>query len=206
MTERIPVNPGAVEWSGDNPGIYLKTDPAGAYVTLALFFRVVLSPHGRGTAMLVLGAPETALGWPQAPNVMITDNQALARYLIDDFVVNMPTFRGKVGLQAATFLPLTDARVSGDVRTRHVETVRSGELVAEMDWGDLGLPFAVEVDAAQSATGTHQMYSVFHEARAASVSLDGVPLAGRLAERQLFGRTISTAFLAFSETWVRPAA
>jgi hypothetical protein len=24
MTERVPINPGRVEWSGDNPGIYLK--------------------------------------------------------------------------------------------------------------------------------------------------------------------------------------
>lgn len=205
MSQRVPVNPGVVEWSGDNPGIYLKDDPGGPYVTLALFFRVVLSPVGCGTAMLVLGAPDTRAGWPHAPNLMITDNQALSRYLIDGFVTNMPTFRGKPGLEAATFLPLTDAAVSGDPRTRHVETVRSGDLVAEMDWGELGVPFAVEVGAAQSATGTHEMYSVFVEARAASVRLDGRALAGRPADRQLFGRTISTAFLAFSETWVRPA-
>ncbi len=204
MAERVPVNPGRVEWSGDNPGIYLKNAAAGPFVTLCMFFKVVLSPHGRGTAMLVLGEPETARGWPDVPNVFLTDNQALGRYLIDKFVVNMPTFRGKAGLKAATFLPLTTARTSGDPRTRHVETVESGNLVAEMVWDRLGAPFAVEVKAEQSATGTHEMYSLFVESRAASVTLDGTALPGKVADRQMFGRTISTAFLAFSETWVDP--
>ena len=41
--------PGTVEWSGENPGIYLKSDPKWAvHSTMASFFRVVLSPHGRG--------------------------------------------------------------------------------------------------------------------------------------------------------------
>ena len=28
---RPPINPGRVEWSGENPGIYLKTDAGGDY-------------------------------------------------------------------------------------------------------------------------------------------------------------------------------
>ena len=76
--------------------------------------------------------------------------------------------------------------------------------IAEMVWDQLGAPFAVEVNADQSATGTHEMYSIFVEAKAASITLGGTRLAGHVAHRQLFGRTISTAFLAFSETWVKP--
>ena len=41
---------GTVDWSGENPGISLKENPDGPFVTLASFFRVVLSPHGRGHA------------------------------------------------------------------------------------------------------------------------------------------------------------
>ena len=204
MAQRVPINPGQVEWSGDNPGIYLKQADDGPFVTLSLFFKVVLSPHGRGTAMLILGAPEDGRGWPEVPNVFITDNQALGRYLIDAFVVNMPTFRGKAGLKAATFLPLTAASTTGDPRSRYSERVQSHDLVAEMTWDELGEPFAVEVNADQSATGTHEMVSVFIEARAASVTLARVRLDGHVVNRQLFGRTISTAFLAFSETWVKP--
>ena len=42
-----PVNPGAVVWSGDNPGIYLK-DASGAWQTLSVFSGS--SPHLMGRA------------------------------------------------------------------------------------------------------------------------------------------------------------
>jgi hypothetical protein len=50
------------------------------------------------------------------------------------------------------------------------------------------------------------MYSVFLEAASAEICINGTALAGKVASRQFFGRTMSTAFLAFSETWVTPAA
>ena len=50
--------PGTVEWSGENPGISLKAAPDGPFVALASFFRVVLSPHGRGHALVLMQAPQ----------------------------------------------------------------------------------------------------------------------------------------------------
>lgn len=205
MAIRTPVNAGLVEWSGDNPGIYLKHHADGPFTAMALFFRVVLSPHGRGTAMLVLGDPDVARGWPAASNLCITNNQALSRYLIDDFVRNMPTFRGKAGLSCATFLPLTAARTLGNADSRFAEVVESGTLIVEMAWEQLGKPFAVEVKKDQSATGTHEMVSIFLEARVAQITLGGKALDGMVTDRNLFGQTISTAFLSFSETWIKPA-
>ena len=49
---------GNVEWSGENPGISLKEAPDGPFVALASFFRVVLSPHGRGHALVLLQSPQ----------------------------------------------------------------------------------------------------------------------------------------------------
>jgi hypothetical protein len=49
---------GEVDWSGDNPGMYLKESADGPFVTLISFFRVALSPHGRGTALLMLQSPQ----------------------------------------------------------------------------------------------------------------------------------------------------
>jgi len=48
------------------------------------------------------------------------------------------------------------------------------------------------------------MYSVFLEAKSASITVNGSRLPGTVQSRQFFGRTMSTAFLAFSETWVTP--
>ena len=52
--------PGTVDWSGENPGISLKETPDGPFVALASFFRVVLSPHGRGHALVLMQSPQDA--------------------------------------------------------------------------------------------------------------------------------------------------
>ncbi len=103
---RTAINPGRVDWSGENPGIYLKEASDGDYTALALFFRVVLSPHGRGHAGLVLGAPGEARGWPEVPNLIMTDNQAMMRWIVNGWVTRMPTFIGRTGLGAMTWLDL----------------------------------------------------------------------------------------------------
>jgi len=75
-----------------------------------------------------------------------------------------------------------------------------------MRWSDMGDPLPVEVTAENSATKEHEMYSVFLEAKSAAITVNGSPLRGTVQSRQFFGRTMSTAFLAFSETWVTPAS
>ena len=74
----------------------------------------------------------------------------------------------------------------------------------ELIWREMGEPLPVEVTAENSATKLHEMYSVFLEAKEAQVIVNGTPLSGRVAKRQFFGREMSTAFLAFSETWIIP--
>ena len=203
---RVSINPGRVDWSGENPGIYLKADPAeAAYSTLSLFFRVVLSPHGRGHAGLVLGAPDCAEGWPDARNFIMTDNQRMMHWIVDGWVSKMPTFIGKPGLESMTWLDCDSVeKRPGDLKSRYSETLRGSGVTLEMIWRDMGPPLPVEVTQENSATKAHEMYSVFLEAKGADVIVNGTRLAGEVAERQFFGRRMSTAFLAFSETWVTP--
>lgn len=202
---RPPVNPGRVEWSGENPGIYFKDGTGDSYSMVALFFRVVLSPYGRGSAGLVLASPDLGTGWPRTTNFMLTDNQRLMRWIVDGWVRKMPTFRGRAGLDGMTWLDLDSvSKEPGDLKHRYSETLRGSGVTLEMVWKDLGEPLPVEVTAERSATGEHEMYSVFLEAASAEVLVNGTPLPGRVAPRTLFGRTMSSAFLAFSETWVTP--
>jgi hypothetical protein len=203
MTPVSPIDPGSVEWSGENPGIYLKEAPDGPWTALAVFFRVVLSPHGRGHAVVLLGEPGAAKGHPAASNLCIADNEALARYLVADFVSNFATFRGKAGLGAMTYLPLKAARTTGDPRSNYSEIVEAEGVRVEMAWRGLGRTFAASVPPAMSATGRHHMYSVFVEGREGSLIVNGRALPGRPIERDFLGSRLSSAFLAFSETWVR---
>ncbi len=204
---RVSINPGRVDWSGENPGIYLKTDPDGDYTALALFFRVVLSPYGRGHAAIVLGAPDEAKGWPDVPNFIMTDNQRMMRWIVEDWVSKMPTFVGRNGLPAMSWLDVASVeRRAGDLKTSYSEILRGSGVTLEMKWQDMGPPLPVEVTKENSATKEHEMYSVFLEAKQAGIIINGTPLPGTVGDRQFFGRTMSTAFLAFSETWVTPVS
>lgn len=51
------INRGQVDWSGENPGIYLKDPghPDGPWVGLAVYFKVIHSAHGRGRRLVELG-------------------------------------------------------------------------------------------------------------------------------------------------------
>lgn len=203
---RTSINPGRVDWSGENPGIYLKHKESDeAYCVLSLFFRVVMSPYGRGNAAIVLGAPDVAKGWPDETNFIITDNQRMMRWIVDGWVSKMPTFIGKAGLQHMSWLNLDSVhKTPGDLKTEYRETLRGSGVTLEMIWQDMGLPIPVELTVENSATKEHEMYSVFLEAESAIVKVNGTALPGNVQSRQFFGRTMSTAFLAFSETWVTP--
>ena len=206
MSERTPVNPGRVEWSGENPGIYLRDTPDGDWVTLGIFFRIVLSPHGRGQTMIVLDEPDESKGYPEATNICLTDNEALTQYLVREFMSKFPSFRGRAGLDAMTWMPLNAVCTAGDMKSNYSETASASGLEVIMTWEGLDEPFAAEVGREHSATGQHEMYSVFFEAQDATISVNGVRLAGQVTNRQFLGRTMSTAFVAVSETWVTPVS
>ena len=198
-----PVNPGSVEWSGENPGIYLK-DAQGAWQTLSVFFRVVTSPHGRGAGAIVLGAPAAAAGYPAAPNLCLSDNEPLMRWLVEHFVSRFASFRGMAGLAAMTYRAARAFATGGDGSSFHEESVRGDGVALSLRWTSLKKPFAVDVPPAMSATGRHQMYSVFVEAGDGAITLDGARLPGTVIVRDFLGGRMSTAFLAFSETWINP--
>lgn len=206
MTERDrqAVNPGKVEWSGDNPGIYLKETAEGDWTSLAVFFRVTYSPHGRGRAMVVLGHPHAGEGYPSADNLCITDNPDLFAYLKADFLSSFPTFQDREALERAPVLPLTAYRSEGDFSGAYSEIIESNDVVLRMTWRDIGKPFGVEVGPELCATKRHDMYSLFMEAKRAEIAINDRLLPGKAFTRPFFGSEISTAFLALSETWVSP--
>jgi hypothetical protein len=201
--ERNPINPGSVDWSGENPGMYLKESPDGPFVTLISFFRVVLSPHGRGHAAFLLLDPHGDGKTPGKPNLCITDNEPLARYLTDGFVPCFAAFRGAGGLAHCRFETGSRFTASGDARTTYTESFHgeSGEI--SLTWEPLTDAFMVELPKERSATGKHEMFSLFVTAGGARVSIAGKGVAGHPVPRDMAGKQTSTAFLAFSETWVR---
>lgn len=201
---RPAMNPGKVDWSGENPGMYLKETADGPFVTLVSFFRVVTSPHGRGHAAFILQDPHGDGRQSARPNLCITDNEPLAQYVRDGFVVNFGAFKGASGLKSCRTVPGWDFMASGDGRSVHVEWFRSTVGQVSLTWRELSAPFLVELGKDKSATGRHEMFSLFVDARAVDISINGrSEVAGKPFPREFAGkRDSSTAFLALSETWV----
>jgi hypothetical protein len=195
---------GAIDWSGENPGMYLKEKADGPWVTLVSLFRVVLSPHGRGHALILLESPLLDTSIPEALNVCVTDNDALARWLVEGFASRFGAFRGASALQSMRYVPLTGVEASGDPRASYLEWIAGEGIEVTLAWDDLGAPFALSLPKEQSATGAHELWSVFVEAGRVDAKVNGRALRGQPVPREFAGRPrSSSAFLAFSETWIR---
>lgn len=196
-------NPQQVDWSGENPGMYLKETPDGPFVTLISFFRVVTSPHGKGHAAFMLLDPHGDGRNPERPNVCLTDNEPLAAYLKEGFVSYFGAFKGVKGLSNVQMKPGWDFVAGGDGRTSHTEWFRSAIGQVNLAWNELSAPFMVELMKEKSATGKHEMFSLFLDAPSVTATINGKPVAGKSVPRDFLGRKSTTAFLAFSETWIK---
>src|SRR5882724_650588 len=192
--------PGTVEWSGENPGISLKEKPDGPFVALASFFRVVLSPHGRGHALMLMQSPHDASA---RTNFVLHDNEKLARYLMSDFVSHFGAWKGLPGLQSLAYRALDSVEASGDPATTYSETVKAGDTNVRLTWSGLGKPFCFALPPDKSATGKHSMPSLFVPCKDATISVNGKALPGKPIPREMAGHAFTTAMLAFSETWIR---
>jgi hypothetical protein len=197
------INPGHVDWSGENPGMYLRDSADGPFVTLISYFRVVLSPHGKGHAAFLLLDPHGNGKDARKPNVCITDNEPLAAYLRDGFVANFGAFKGVPGLRNCRMEPGWDFMAAGDGSTTHTEWFHSTLGQVSLSWDRLGAPYIVEMPKDKSATGKHEMFSLFVESPSVRATINGVAVGGQAFPREFAGKKdSSTAFLAFSETWV----
>ena len=194
---------GAVDWSGENPGISLKDKPDGPFVALASFFRVVLSPHGRGHALVLLQSPQDAKPPAERANYCFHDNEKLARYLVADFVSHFGAFKDQPGLGNLVYRKLDSVAASGDPASSYSETVKSGDTTVRLTWSGLGKPFCFAIPPDKSATGKHHMPSLFVGCRDATIAVNGRMLPGKPTPREIAGHAITTAMLAFSETWIR---
>jgi hypothetical protein len=192
--------PGTVEWSGENPGIFLKQNPDGPFTTLASFFRVVLSSHGCGHALILIQPPSEFL---RQPAMCLTDNEPLARWLVSDFVAKFAAFQGNAAMRSLLYRKIDSVESSGDPSKIYSETVKAGDLTVTLTWSGLGVPFCFVNPPELSATGEHHMPSVFVGCLDASIIVNGRRLPGAPIPREVAGRKITTAMLAFSETWIR---
>lgn len=201
------IKTGTLDWTGDNPFIYLKTDPEQGWSSLSLYFRIASSAYGSGQAILVLDKPYED-GQDSDARLLITDNQPLAEYLVQDFVRHFGLFRKAVALDKLQVLSdgvFQTVNRFPELVSESVTSASAG-LTVELQWHHMTQP-AICVDLPQSQTQTqkHEMMCVFHPAQQARVLINGTALPGNTIERDFNGSRAQSASLANSETWVRVA-
>ena len=142
MADPIVFN-GTVEWSGENPGISLKETPDGPFVVLASFFRVVLSPHGRGHVLVLLQSPHEANPRAERGNYCLHDNEALARFRRDRLRLELRAFKGVAGLGGLVYRRLDSVAASGDPASTYERQRRRSGCAVNLDrprWTPSALP------------------------------------------------------------------
>ena len=200
-----PIHPGQVVWTGENPGILLKETPDGPFSSIALFFRIYLSPAGRGTVLLLLDSPEEKRAFPQGCNVLLHDNKELAEYLLESFILKLPAFAAPPACESLSLIPIEECRSEGDPRVRYSEIIKADSLDIELVWDGLGKPTALELPPELTGGKENELYTLLIESTNPSIHINGHRLPGFPVERVQAGIKTTTAFLYFSETWIRPA-
>ena len=126
----MPIKPnvrtGGVDWTGENPGMLLKTDPAGDWSVLMLFFRIVWSPVGPGYILFLYENPGKDAGLPECCNVIMADNEALRDYIKTGFIEKLGTFGDAPAYAASSQLTIDDDISSGAASSAASSSAASG--------------------------------------------------------------------------------
>ena len=101
---------------------------------------------------MLLQAPESASPPPDRANYCLHDNEALARYLVAEFVSNFGAYRGLAALQNLSYRKLNRVEASGDPRSTYTETVSADDLDVQLTWSGLR-PIPLRVSARKVRDG-----------------------------------------------------
>ena len=196
---RPEVNPGTIQLAGENHIVRLRIGDDGPESLLLNFFRLVISPHGYGHAAFVFPRPDE----PGDPNACYTDNAPMADWLLNWYLRQAGLYRDLPGLVQ---LRIADgARFSFEpaLPERWTETIEHDDGTIAVIWRDLRGPQFIETLASEAPFGTHDIFSAQFSAHRSDVLIDGVAVPGRPFRRaDVHNRELSSAFLAFAETWV----
>jgi len=197
MKNNIGVNPGKVEWTGENSGIFLKDNPNGSWSCLASYFNVSYSPFGHGNVAFILTCPTGKN--ISSPNICCTDNEDLSKFILNKFLVYFDRFHNAKNLLK---FPFERASFYKDISSNIWSVkINSQKYNIILNWSDFMSPYFAEVRKTQSLTKKHDMFSCFIPAKKAEVIVNGIKSKGEPLSIEMWGKKSRTAFLALSETW-----
>lgn len=186
-----------VIFCGENPELRLYREGTEEVVALASYWRSVYSAHGQGHALFVWAAPKVA-------PAIYADNEPLARFLAQRMVQHFDGFQelgfGSLTPKQARFVQAGEGRHDYRVLCYGDE----GEI--EIVWRDI-LDYRLPHTYANLFQRTEQevqydVLNVICPAADGSFTLNGNTIPGRVNSFHDGTTHRSSAFLAFSETWI----
>jgi hypothetical protein len=191
-----------VVFVGENPNLTLYR-PAGSgpaeMVAAASSWRCVWSPTGAGNVLVVWADPEGSGLGEDTPHAVWADNESLGRLVAGRFVQHFAEFRGR-GVADLAPQPARFAYRPGDGESFSV-TCSTDRQTIELTWR---APEDAYLRTAEEPYGdaTYHVSSVLHPCAQGGITVNGRRLPGRPLRSELDGQPHSSAFLAYSETWV----
>jgi hypothetical protein len=186
-----------VIFAGENHLITLYQAGSDAAVAGVSCWRCTYSEHGEGFVLALWCDPVAVAAPDLPPTAVYADNAAMGRMVMARFNQYFAGFRdrGLAGLapQPARFFQQADGQ------RLHRISCRGDGLTIELLWQEV-FDAALEIFDNRSGPAPYDVSAVICPCRRGALSVNGRTLRGEV--RVPDGGAASSAFLAFSETWV----
>ena len=193
---------GKVYVTGENPVVRLLDKEGGTPLTFASYWRIVWSPVGPGHVCYVTTGDGKS---PADLRFALTDNQKLYDYLTREIMVVLdPTIPSRsFSAMQATFRDPGQGTFnsSGAMQERTIQ-MKSGKYNVALTWRDFYEPFQLDTPVGGSPN-PFGVASLFIPAKSAEVRINGKKAPGKVYPQMRGPAQSSSAFLAFSESWVK---
>jgi hypothetical protein len=191
---------GKVIFSGENPGLALYKPGTDQLVAAVSYWRCVYSEHGEGNAAIVWLDPAESGPGARVGTTIYTDNPQVARLVTDNWTQHFPNYKGR-GFDA---VEPVHARFyqEHDSRYYHRVTVNTGDQIVEFIWWDVLEQQMVNRSDYQLGPNRWDLATVICPCASARILVQNEAVPGEPRVNRDGATVSSSAFLAFSETWV----
>ena len=197
------VKVGKVYVTGENPGIRLFDKEGGTILTAISYWRLIWSPAGPGHIAFVTTGKS-----PGDLRLAFVDNRKLYDFLSKEITTILdPTFTQRpFTVVEAKFKDPGQGTFSdsGDysMKERRV-TFKAPKYSVVLVWRDFYEPFQIDTPANSGGRNPFGVTSLFIPAKSVDVIINGKKATGNVYPQKRGPAQSSSAFLAFSESWVK---
>jgi len=190
---------GKIIFSGENPSLGLFKPGTEQLVAAVSYWRCVYSEHGEGNAAIVWIDPDGSGLGELAPHAIFTDNPKMAQLVTERFTQHFPNYKDRGFAGMAT----TQARFfqESDSRWYHRVVCNTGETVVELVWWTV-LDYQMRIADRELGGTPLGLATVICPCQNAEIRVNNRAVTGEVRVNRDASPVGSSAFLAFSETWV----